>query len=251
MTDFSYQLYSSRNWGQFDTIAMVGDLGYAQVEGYGAFYNALDELDALKAHLKTAGLHMKSGHFALEMVENNPEGVIAICEALNIEHVYVPYLMPEERPSDAAGWQAFGARLEKAGAPIVAKGLVFGWHNHDFEFNVLTTGELPQDLIIEGGPSLKLELDIAWVVRGGKDPIEVIKRYGKRITAVHVKDIAPAGDKLDEDGWADAGTGTMDWPAIMSAVREYTAADLFVMEHDKPSDHKRFASVSIENARKF
>lgn len=251
MTDFSYQLYSSRDWDQAETLEMIGALGYAQCEGYGAFYHELEELDVLKARLKAAGLHMKSGHFPLDMVENNPDGVIAICEALNIEHVYVPFLMPDDRPTDAAGWRAFGARLEKAGAPIVAKGLVFGWHNHDFEFATLPTGETPQDLIIEGGPSLNFELDIAWVVRGGKDPIEAIQRYGKRITAVHVKDIAPAGTKDDEGGWADAGTGIMDWPAIMSAVREFTSADLFVMEHDNPSDHKRFASVAIENARKF
>jgi sugar phosphate isomerase/epimerase len=251
MTDFSYQLYSSRNWSQAETLELIGDLGYAQCEGYGAFYEHLDELDVLKARLKSAGLHMKSGHFSLDMVENNSDGVLAICDALNIEHVYVPFLMPEDRPTDAAGWLAFGARLEKAGAPLTAKGLVFGWHNHDFEFEALATGELPQDLIAKGGANLSFELDIAWVVRGGKDPIEAIKRYGKRISAVHVKDIAPAGEKADEDGWSDVGTGTMDWPAIMTAIRDYTAADLLVMEHDNPSDHKRFAAVSIENARKF
>lgn len=251
MTDFSYQLFSSRNWDQAETIAMVGALGYAQCEGYGAFYNELDQLDELKENLSAAGLHMKSGHFALDMVENDPARVLAICEALNIKHVYVPYLMPDDRPTDAAGWKAFGARLEAAGKPYVAKGLVFGWHNHDFEFAALPTGELPQDMIIEGGPSLNFELDIAWVVRGGGDPIETIKKYGKRITAVHVKDLAPAGTKEDEGGWADAGTGTMDWPAIMAAVVENTEADLFVMEHDNPSDHSRFAATAIANARTF
>lgn len=251
MTDFSYQLFSSRNWGQEETIAMIGALGYAECEGYGAFYNALDQLDALKENLAAAGLHMKSGHFALDMVESDPGRVIAICEALNIEHVYVPYLMPDQRPSDAGGWREFGARLEAAGAPLVAKGITFGWHNHDFEFTALPTGELPEDLIIEGGPSLKLELDVAWVVRGGQDPIAMIEKYGRRITAAHVKDIAPAGEKTDEDGWADPGTGTMDWPAIMAALRAHTAAEIFVMEHDNPSDHERFARTAITNAAEF
>ena len=37
MTDYSYQLYSSRNFGPLpDTLKMVADLGYTQVEGYGA-----------------------------------------------------------------------------------------------------------------------------------------------------------------------------------------------------------------------
>lgn len=249
MTDFSYQLYSSRDWEQTETLKMLGDLGYAQCEGYGAFYNELEALDALKDSLKAAGLHMKSGHFSIDMVENEPQKVLDICAALNIEHIYVPFLEPEKRPTDAAGWRAFGARLEAASVPFVDKGLIFGWHNHDFEFEFLTTGELPQELIAEAGPNLSFELDIAWVVRGGKDPIAVIQKFGERITAVHVKDIAPKGEKTDEGGWADVGTGVMDWSAIMAAVKAHTRADLFVIEHDEPSDHHRFAQTSIANAR--
>jgi sugar phosphate isomerase/epimerase len=251
MTDFSYQLYSSRDWGQTETLTMIGDLGYTQCEGYGAFYNELDALDELKATLKTAGLHMKSGHFSLEMVENDPSKVLDICAELNVQHVYVPYLAPEDRPTDVASWTKFGERLEKASAPFIAKGLIFGWHNHDFEFETLPTGELPQDLIAQAGPSLSFELDIAWVVRGGKDPIAEIKKLGKRITAVHVKDIAIVGTKDDEGGWADVGTGTMDWVSLIAAVKKHTSADLFVIEHDEPSDHQRFASTSIANARQF
>ena len=36
----------------------------------------------------------------------------------------------------------------------------------------------------------------------------------------------------------------MDWPALMIALRE-AGVDLFVMEHDKPSDATRFADRSI------
>ncbi len=39
MTDFSYQLYSSRNFGPLpETLKMLGNLGYTQVEGYGGLY---------------------------------------------------------------------------------------------------------------------------------------------------------------------------------------------------------------------
>ena len=49
------------------------------------------------------------------------------------------------------------------------------------------------------------------MIRGGADPLEWMRPYGNRITAVHVKDIAPAGESADEDGWADVGHGTVDW----------------------------------------
>ena len=88
--------------------------------------------------------------------------------------------------------------------------------------------------IFEGGPDLEWEADIAWVVRGGADPFEWIKTFGKRITAVHVKDIGAQG-KTEEDGWADVGDGTMDWKGLMAALKG-APGKVFVMEHDNPSD---------------
>jgi sugar phosphate isomerase/epimerase len=114
----------------------------------------------------------------------------------------------------------------------------------------LPDGSVPQEHIFAGGPGLKWEADIAWVVRGGADPIEWIGRFADRITSVHVKDIAPAGENANEDGWADVGHGTMDWKGIWKALQK-TPARTFVMEHDKPSDHRRFASRSIAAAQAF
>ena len=85
---------------------------------------------------------------------------------------------------------------------------------------------------------------MAWIVRGGADPFEWIKRYADRIASVHVKDIAPAGKCEDEDGWADVGLGTMPWDRLMTLIRAETKASIFVMEHDKPSDAYRFAERS-------
>ncbi len=49
MTHYSYQLYSSRNFGPMsDTLAMIANLGYSRVEGYGALYANLKNLDGLK-----------------------------------------------------------------------------------------------------------------------------------------------------------------------------------------------------------
>ena len=241
----SYQLYSSRNFGPLpETLSMLAKAGYSEVEGYGALYADLSDSAALAESLTSNGLTMPSGHFGLDMVEQSPEKVVEIAKALGTTCVFVPYLDATERPSDAAGWRAFGARLEKAGAPLVAAGLTFGWHNHDFEFTALPDGTMPIDAILEGGPSLALEFDIAWCARAGQDPMPWIEKLGARTVAAHVKDIAPEGEKRDEDGWADVGQGTMDWPAIMEALQG-TPCQHFVMEHDNPSDDARFANASI------
>lgn len=247
---FSYQLYSSRNFPPLsNTLKMVGALGYKEVEGYGALYASLEDLAGLKADLDANGLRMSTGHFGLDMVENEPQKVLDIATALSMDGIYVPFIMPEDRPTTAEGWRAFGARLEAAGKPIVAAGYDYGYHNHDFEF-VETDGVLPMDELLSGGPTLKWEMDVAWVVRGNEDPFKWIEDYGSRISAAHLKDIAAPGECADEDGWADVGHGTMDWKGIMSALRK-TPAKHFVAEHDNPSDEQRFASRSIASANSF
>lgn len=244
MTTLSYQLYSSRKFPPLaKTLKMVADLGYKQVEGYGALYASLDDINGLKAALGENGLTMPSGHVGLDMVEADPERVVRIARALGMSHVFVPHLAADQRPTDDDGWRAFGARLSEAGKPLKDAGLSYGWHNHDFEFSKTGTAH-PLDLILEGGPDLDLELDVAWVMRGGQDPAAWIEKTAGRLVAAHVKDIAPAGENADEDGWADVGHGTMDWAGLMTALKN-TDCQLFVMEHDNPSDDARFASRSI------
>ena len=241
----SYQLYSSRKFPPLaGTLSMLAKAGFAGTEGYGGLYSDAASLADLSAGLKANKLAMKTGHFGLAQIEAQPDFVIKIARTVGMERVYCPHIMPEDRPSDEAGWRAFGARLQVAGAPLRAAGVGFGWHNHDFEFVATSDGVIPQTAIFEGGPDLEWEMDVAWVVRGGGDPIAWIKAHAGRITAAHVKDLAPAGQNLDEDGWADVGHGTVDWPAIMAALRG-VGCQHFVLEHDNPSDHHRFATRSL------
>jgi sugar phosphate isomerase/epimerase len=190
----------------------------------------------------------RSGHFSLDMLENEPDKVLDIARTVGMKAIYCPHIAADQRPTDAEGWREFGRRLAKAGKPYVDAGFIYGWHNHDFEFKALPDGSTPQERIFEAAPDLGWEADIAWVVRGGADPIEWIRRYGDRITAVHVKDIAQPGEKQDEDGWEDVGHGTVPWKAILAEL-ENTPAKFFIMEHDKPNDHVRFAKRSIEAAK--
>ena len=248
MTALSYQLYCSRNFPPLDaTLSMLAEVGFTQVEGFGGLYG--DE-DALAASLDKAGLKMTSGHFNLDMIENDPSRALAIAKRLGVSKIYVPFVMPNARPSDAAGWAAFGKRLGEAAKPIVDAGHTFGWHNHEFEMIDLGGGDRPLDLIAQGSDDITLELDLAWVKRGGQDPVAWIQKYAGRISAVHVKDIAPAGECKDEDGWADVGHGTMDWAAIIPALRA-AGVDHWVAEHDNPKDDRRFATRSLASMKSF
>jgi sugar phosphate isomerase/epimerase len=251
MPDFSYQLYSSRNFPPLaDTLRMLAELGYTGVEGYGALYADQAKVAELTAHLKDSGLAMPTGHFSIDMLEKERDRVLEIAKAVGIETIYCPHLVPAQRPDTGKGYVGFGQRLQEAGKPYRDAGLGFGWHNHAFEFERLPDGALPMEAIFEGGPDLEWEADLAWVIKGGADPHLWIGTYRDRITSVHLKDIAARGQNADEDGWADLGHGSVDWKALMAALEQTNVAN-FIMEHDNPSDHRRFAERSIAAARKL
>ena len=241
----SYQLYSSRKFGPLPkTLRMIADLGLSEVEGFGGLYSPTSDIGQLKGELEKAGLVMTSGHFGLDMVESEPDDVREIATALGVRSVYVPYLDAADRPGDRDGWRTFGARLAEAGKRLEDAGIGFGWHNHDFEFRALDDGSYPIESLLEGGSALALEFDVAWAVRADEDPFAWIERLGDRISAAHVKDIALDGTCADEDGWSDVGHGTLDWTALLAALAR-AGCDHLVLEHDNPSDDRRFAERSI------
>lgn len=248
MTDFSYQLYSSRKFGPLEaTLEMVEKFGYKQVEAYGGIY---EDLPRLEKALAIKNLTMPTGHFDLILIEKTPKKVIEIAKRLGMTAVIVPFLSPGDRPSNAQAWEKFTDRLLEAGKPILDSDLTFGWHNHDFEFNNLEGGEKPLDIILQRENGLSLELDLGWVAVEGESPAEWIKKYAGKLVSVHLKDIAPKGECVSEDGWADVGHGTIDWAETMKSLRK-TKCKYFVMEHDNPSDDTRFAERSIAAANKF
>ncbi len=247
--DWSFQLYSARNFQPWDgVLKLLAECGYRQVEGFGAVYS---DPPAFRAEMDKNGLSMPTGHFSIDALESDFDGVRRTADALGVKTLICPFLMPDQRPADAAGWRGFGERLAQAGEKAGKGGYGFAWHNHDFEFKALPDGSLPQDLVFSAAPDLGWEIDVAWVVRGGADPSAWIDRYGSRISAVHVKDIAKPGEGTDEDGWADVGHGTIDWAALMAQLRAKTSARFFVMEHDNPNDIGRFARRSIEAASTY
>ena len=137
-------------------------------------------------------------------------------------------------------------RLNDLARKFNAEGFDFGWHNHEFELEALPDGSIPLDIILAEAPDILWEGDFAWVVRGGGDPVEHVKRYGRRLAAVHVKDIAPVGSNQDEDGWADLGDGTIDWPTLVQTIRREAPGVSYILEHDNPSDPIRFATRSAK-----
>jgi sugar phosphate isomerase/epimerase len=236
------QLYSMRDCAdQIALLAQLPGLGITKVEGYGGVY---DNPSAYRAAMDANGISMASGHFGLADIEADFDATMSIAETLGITRVFAPYLEEKDRPNTAEGWTALGKRLNAAGTKYADRGITFGWHNHEFEFLTLPDGSTPMDVLLDTAPQISWEADLAWIVRGDHDPMDYIQRYAGRLSAIHVKDIAAAGENLDQDGWADLGAGTIDWAALLQACRNASSDLIYALEHDKPSDPVGYATRS-------
>lgn len=246
--DFSYQLYSARNAGSLDDVLRtLKSLGYTQVEGWGGQFT---DPQALAASIRNAGLTMPTAHIGYTQLEDT-DAAIRIARTVGIKTIYCPAPPSSDYREGRGNWADLAAGLARIGKALNAEGIGFGYHNHHWEFQKGPDGTYPIETLLGASPSLEWEMDLAWVVKGGEDPLAWMKRLGDRITAIHVKDIAPAGEALDEDGWADVGHGTLDWKSLLAEARARTKATYYVMEHDKPSDAIRFARRSIEAVKQW
>jgi sugar phosphate isomerase/epimerase len=242
MPAISYQLYSSRNFPDLERqAAMVAGLGYRNVEPFGGQFG---DVPALKATLDAHGLKAPTAHIGIPALREDFAGMMAKVKALGVQIAIVPAVPPAERTNDLAGWKALGAELAGYADRANDLGLQFGWHNHHFEFATLADGTMPMDCILGAKANLLWQVDIAWAVRGKQDPAAWIKKYADRVIGFHVKDLAPEGECLDEDGWADPGYGVLDWQALLPVMRA-TPAEVWTMEHDNPNDDARFARRAL------
>ena len=248
--DLSFQMFSSRTAATLEEqLKFLSELGYTDVQPF--FFGPpenMAELDDYVALLRKYGLTAKTGHFTLDIFEQSPELVEEIAKKFGMWLVVVPWIDPEDRPTTVEGWKAIGERLAAYTLDMERRGLTFAYHNHDFEMLPLPDGSYPIKHLL--GDKVPFEPDLAWIVVGKADPLHWLERYQGRIPAVHVKDLAREGENLDEKGFADLGHGTMDWQSLWDASVA-AGSKLMVVEHDQPSDWKRFASRSIETLKKL
>jgi len=238
------QLYSMREYP--DQIALLGLLaqaGVRQVEGFDGVYG---DPATYRQAMDTNGITMPCGHIKLADLESDFGGSVHLARTLGMTHVFAPYLEPAKRPHTSAGYAALAKRLHAVGRSLSREGLSFGWHNQEFEFETLSRGAMPMDIIMGEAPDLLWEADLAWIVRGGGDPVQYLNAYSSRLASIHVKDIAAACSNDDEDGWAALGQGVLDWRALLRECRAQSPDLNYFLEHDKPQDALAYLRASVQ-----
>ena len=178
------------------------------------------------------GVEMVSAHVMVDALENDLNSAVAFQKTLGNDTLIIPWISDANYSDSAESWQKLGERFNKIAQQVKAEGMTLLYHNHSFEFGEYD-GKLGLEHLLDSAPDLGLELDIGWCQEGGVDPMPLLEKYAGRVRRVHVKDRAPEGENLEQDGWADVGHGVIDWPPLLEAARD-AGAEWFVVEHDTP-----------------
>lgn len=208
-------------WG---TMQKVAELGYTGIEAPGGLHEGNVEENLKRFH--ALGLEVLTVSASRESLRDNFDVILAEAKALQSPRVSVWWGPCETKESVLRDAEFYNV----AGAKLASEGVMLCYHNHEHEFQKTFDGVYALDVLAGNTDpaALSFELDIAWIMFGGEDPVRVLKRYAGRVPAVHVKDLS----RLDERGHFTAvGTGVVPIRASVEAALEI-GIEWMVIEQD-------------------
>ncbi|TDD20991.1 sugar phosphate isomerase/epimerase [Kribbella turkmenica] len=214
------------------TLTRLADIGYRTVGVSGRFGHSADKI---RSFADEAGLGIVLEHVKYDRMADDWAGALTDARTLGAQWVVVPSIPSEQHSVD--GFRAAAAAFTEAGKAARDAGLKLLFHNHGHDFATVD-GTVLFDILLGVDPDLLgFELDLYWVVNGGKDPVDYFRGHPGRFPALHVKDMA-------EDGsWEDVGAGTLDFAAMFAYAAD-GGVEQWLVEHDQPADAWRSAERS-------
>jgi len=216
------QLYSLRDSIRNDVpgvIAKTAEMGYkfSELAGYrdGKFYN-MEPVD-FKALCDSVNLPILSSHTSRALPDSaNYDETMAWWDKCIDAHVAIGANFIVQPSMGRSGYQsieglkAWCDYFNEVGARCNAKGIRFGYHNHDREVMVKPDSIiLVYDYMLQNTDPTKVmfQMDIGHLFDGGADPVAYFNKYPGRFELWHIAETYEIGS-----------TGKLDWEAIWAAA---------------------------------
>jgi sugar phosphate isomerase/epimerase len=254
------QLYTIRDAMETDvpgSLKKVSDMGYKYVElaGYanGKFYGY--EPAEFKKLVEDLGMEILSSHTQVEAKGITLDNATKMAEdhaKLAVKYCVQPWIVEEARTT-IASYQKMVADWNQVGGIMKEHGIQFGYHNHNFEFDVVE-GKVPyyDIFMVEADKDLiTMELDLFWATKAGQDPVEMFNKYPGRFQLLHVKDMFTKEEPFfhtNTSDFAPVGAGVIDFKRIFDA-NDKAGVKYLIVEQDSTKDGKPFDAIqtSITN----
>ena len=242
------QLYSIRddmNANPLATLQALAEMGYKHVE----HANYVDRkfygwsASEFKQVLTDLGLSMPSGHTVLgkEHWDEDKQDftdawkfTIEDAAAMGQKFVISPWLDETWRSSEDLVKKYMDV-FNKSGELCKKNGMMYGYHNHGFEFSEKMGEQTLYDVILKNtDPAVVIhQLDIGNMLNGGGTALDVITRYPGRFQSMHVKDEVLASEGAHEKyESAVLGTGIVGVKDVIDAGKKTGGTIHFIIEQE-------------------
>ncbi|GAB2603192.1 sugar phosphate isomerase/epimerase family protein [Spirosoma areae] len=137
--------------------------------------------------------------------------------------------------------------FQKTGEAAKKAGIGFAYHNHSTEFDPVEGGKTPYELILSQTDKelVKMELDLAWAYKAGKDPVALFNEQPGRFPLWHIKDM-----KDDHKTITEVGNGSVDFKKAFAAAKT-AGLRYFFVEQDMAPNGIESITTSYQNLKKI
>lgn len=226
------QLYSLRNQFKKDvtgSLDIIQSWGITKLEGGGTYGMSMEDF---QKELSSRKLSVVSVGAGFEDLENNPQKVIDNAKAFGAKYVMCAWVPHDDNKWDLEETQHATDVFNKAGKLLKEHGLVLAYHAHGYEFRPYKDGTL-FDYMAENATDFTFELDVFWAHHGGGDPLALMKKYPKKMTLMHLKDMQH-GVEGNNTGHEDVetnvvlGTGQIDMVGVVQEAKKLGIEYMFI-----------------------
>lgn len=228
-----------------DTLHSAARMGYAGVQFAGFGNNSAEDV---KNKMDEVGIRAMGAHVQLPDLQTNFQKTVDYHKIIGNDLIIVPSI-DESMRGTAAAYNQTALILNNLGKKLAAQGMMLGYHNHDFEFDVFD-GKTGLDIIFENTNEdyLKMELDCFWASYTNNDPLEILNKYGSRCVSLHIKDL-----KI-EDGVpisTELGTGRLPLMSYMQKGKECGVKSYIVEQEHFTKGPLKIAEENAEYINKI
>lgn len=242
--------------GALEVLRRLTDIGFHAVE-VSQIPMSADNVEQMRRAREELGMDFSSLSAVIDASKGNPneslttdfDKIVRDARTLDVNMIRIG-MMPYPAMMFHDQLLSFCREANQAAKRLADEGIQLYYHNHHIEF-AKVDGKTLLDIIVEQAPEMRLEIDVHWVQRGGKDPVRTLQKYSGVVDLIHLKDYRigaipleayermQAGDFSrfsrefsDVVQFAEIGEGNLEWNEIIDTALD-SGAQYLLIEQDK------------------
>jgi len=252
--------YAAITWGGEDELAIkeVADVGYRGIQlrasAFDRWGSKPAELKSLLEQRRLTFAGLSSGNLKYQPEDREQQLTLHMSHAAFVRDAGGQFLQViDEKPRNRAvmpdDYKRLADLMNTLGEKTRAIGVPLVYHHH-----MNSTGEPPAAIEAimreSAASSVGLLFDTAHYQQGGGDPVSAIRKYGKAIKVVHLKDVRPI-DAAPGYQWVELGRGRVDVKGCVAALKDIGFDGWAIVELDRVVDPGGTPKASAEANRQF